>query len=51
MVLQEIFKEWKITGKVYGSTTDNGGNIVNACVDYLQLVHIPCIGHTLQLAV
>ena len=50
-VLQEIFKQWKITGKVYGATTDNGGNIVNACANHLNLIHLPCIGHTLQLAV
>ena len=50
-VLQEIFEEWKIDHKVYGATTDNDKNIVNACVDHLKLVHMPCIGHTLQLAV
>ena len=50
-VLQEIFDEWAVTGKVYGATTDNGGNIVNACVNHLKLTHMPCIGHTLQLAV
>ena len=50
-VLQNIFEDWKITGKVYGATTDNGGNIVNACVNHLKLMHMLCIGHTLQLAV
>ena len=37
--------------KYNGSTTDNGGNIVNAYVEYLKPAHIHCIGHTLQLAV
>ena len=50
-VLQNVFEDWKITGKVYGATTDNGGNIVNACINHLKLMHMPCVGHTLQLAV
>ena len=33
------------------ATTDNGGNIKNACIEHLHLTHIPCIGHTLQLGV
>ena len=45
-VLQEIFEGWKIDHKVYGATTNNGKNMVNACVDHLKLVHMPYIGHT-----
>ena len=40
-----------VDNKVYGATTDNDKNIVNVCVDHLKLVHMPCIGHTLKLAV
>ena len=30
--------------------TDNGSNVLNAVVD-IQLIHMPCIGHTLQLSI
>ena len=50
-VLQEIFEEWAVAGKVYGAMTDNGGNIINICVNHLKLTHKSCIRHTLQLAV
>ena len=53
--LSEVIKEglvrWKIDGRVFYATTDNGGNIKNACIEHLHLTHIPCIGHTLQLGV
>ena len=31
--------------------TDNCQNIVNAVTDHLQVLHLPCFGHTLQLSV
>ena len=31
--------------------TDNGGIIKNACVYHLEILHVPCIEHTLQLGV
>ena len=31
--------------------TDNCQNIVNAVNDHLQVLHLPCFGHTLQLSV
>ena len=48
--LSVAIKEWGLDGKVrvYGCTTDNAGNIPNAIVDHLHLVHL---GHTLQLRV
>ena len=49
-VLKNVFEEWKIRNKVFG-TTDNSGNIVNACVDHLNLVHVPHFGETLQLSI
>ena len=49
--LQTFISEWKIDTKVFGATTDNGSNIVNAIVDHLKLIHMPCIGHTLQLSI
>ena len=39
-VLPEIFEEWAVTGKVYGATTENGGNIDNACVNHLKLTSV-----------
>ena len=35
---------------MFGATTDNGQNIVNA-IDLLSLEHFPCLAHTLQLAI
>lgn len=50
-VIQEGLARWNIESRVFYATTDNGGNIKNACTEYLNLTHIPCIGHTLQLGV
>ena len=50
-VIQEGFDRWQIGERVLFATTDNGGNIKNACVNHLEILHIPCIGHTLQLGV
>ena len=50
--LQAALKEWGgLEYKAYGCTTDNVSNTTNAVVDHLQLVQLPCIGHTLQLSV
>ena len=50
-VLQQTIEEWELASKVYGFTTDNGRNMVNAVVDHLKVIHLPCIGHATQLAV
>ena len=52
-VLSAAIKEWELDDKVkvYGCTTDNASNITNAVVDHLHLIHLPCVGHTLQLGV
>ena len=49
--LRSFIKEWKIDTKVFVAITDNGSNIVHAIVEHLNLVHMPCIGHTLQLSI
>ena len=49
-VISTMFEDWKITGKVFGSTTDNAQNIVNA-IGLLGMDHFPCIAHTLQLGI
>ena len=45
-----ILKEWKIEHKVVAVTTDNAKSVVNA-TSRLNIMHIPCLGHTLQLGV
>ena len=51
--LSAAIEEWGLNDrvKVYGCTTDNAANITNAVVDHLHLIHLPCVGHTLQLGV
>ena len=51
--LSAPIEEWELNDKVkvYGCTTDNAGNITNAIVHHLHLVHLPYVGHTLQLGV
>ena len=44
-------KQMGITDYIYGATTDNAWNIRNAIVDIMELYHLSCIGHTLQLSV
>jgi len=46
--LSAVIKEWRLDDKVkvYGCTTDNAGNITNAVVNHLNLVHLSCIRHT-----
>ena len=50
-MIQERFGRWQIGEGVLFATTDNGGNMKNACVDHLEILHSPCIGHTSQLEV
>ena len=42
--------EYGISGKVIAATADNGTNVVKA-IDELNVLHMPCVGHTLNLAV
>ena len=42
--------EWGMTAKLASFTHDNGRNLV-AALNRLKWPHIPCIGHTLQIAV
>ena len=48
-VLKQAIDDWKLTGKVYGFSTDNCKNIANAVVEHLEVFHLPRIGHNLQL--
>ena len=49
--IEEVLNEWGIRERIYGATTDNTQNIRNAIVDIMELHHLGCIGHTLQLSV
>ena len=49
--LQAVVMEWDLSTKLQGISTDNGRNIVNAVKENLCWKHIPCFGHTLQLAI
>ena len=49
--LRNSMEEWEITDKVVMVTTDNGHNIRNAITEELELSHLGCIGHTLQLSI
>jgi len=46
-LLQAFEKSERLISKVFGATTDNGSNVMNAIVDHHNLIHIPCIGHTI----
>lgn len=48
--LHDAFEEWGIA-EVFTATTDNGRNIRNAIVNELNLSHLGCVGHTLQLSI
>ncbi len=48
--LGELLCQWNIQEKVVASTTDNARNISNAMRN-LNILSIPCVGHTLQLSV
>jgi len=49
--LYRLLIECKIDDEVFAATTDNGSNVVNAIVDHFDLIHMPCIGHNLQLSI
>ena len=49
-VVTGILLEYDISEKVIAATTDNGTNVIKA-VDQLNFLHMPCVGHTLNLAV
>ena len=50
-VLEQAIEEWELASKVYGFTTDNEMNMVNTVINHLRVIHLPCIGHTIQLVV
>ena len=49
--IEEVLNKWDIRDRIYGATTDNAQNIRNAITDIMELHHLGCIGHTLQLSV
>ena len=49
--VSKILADWNLLEKLYGATTDNARNVRNAVVDIMQVVHLGCVGHTLQLSV
>ena len=49
--IEVVLDQWGIRDRIYGATTDNAQNIRNAIVDVMELYHLGCIGHTLQLSV
>ena len=49
-VLRASFADWNIDGKSIFGVTDNARNILNAWSE-LGKISIPCIAHTLNLAV
>ena len=49
-MVPSLFQDWNISDKAPSVTTDNGMNIVNA-IGHSGLEYVPCITHTLQLAV
>ena len=49
-VLQEVASKWAVTNKLAACVSDNARNIVLA-LHHAGWVRIPCIAHTLQLAV
>ncbi|XP_073728840.1 E3 SUMO-protein ligase ZBED1-like [Misgurnus anguillicaudatus] len=48
--LRSIILEWGLQDKVFCVTTDNGANVV-AAVKKLNMRHLPCFAHTLNLIV
>ncbi|CAG8572709.1 1120_t:CDS:2, partial [Acaulospora morrowiae] len=48
--LQQEFNKWNITNKLLSGTTDNDSAMVKA-MRQLQVIHIRCIAHTMQLAI
>ena len=48
--LRTVVSEWNLEGKVVAIATDSAANMV-AAVQLLPWPRLPCIAHTLQLAV
>ncbi|CAG9829737.1 unnamed protein product [Diabrotica balteata] len=51
LMLGDIFHHWKIENKIIAVVSDNGANIKSAISNYLQIFHLPCVAHTLNLIV
>ena len=49
-VMTDVLFEYDISEKIIAATTDNGTNVIKA-VNQLNFLHMPCVGHTLNLAV
>ncbi|KAK3890989.1 hypothetical protein Pcinc_005154 [Petrolisthes cinctipes] len=49
--IRRVCEEWDIFHKVCCIVTDNGANIVAAVTKCLQVKHVPCFAHTLNLVV
>ncbi|MGH0161218.1 UNVERIFIED_CONTAM: hypothetical protein FKN15_040477 [Acipenser sinensis] len=49
--ISEILDDFNIRESVIAVTTDNALNYVNAVERYLNLVNIPCVAHTINLAI
>ncbi|KAK3883452.1 hypothetical protein Pcinc_012228 [Petrolisthes cinctipes] len=49
--IRRVCDEWDIFHKVFCIVTDNGANIVAAVTKCLQVKHVPCFAHTLNLVV
>ncbi|MGH0150253.1 UNVERIFIED_CONTAM: hypothetical protein FKN15_017465 [Acipenser sinensis] len=49
--ISEILDDFNIRESVIAVTTDNALNYVNAVERYLNLINIPCVAHTINLAV
>ena len=50
-LLNQIIDMWKLNGKIFTITTDNGSNMV--CAGHLMegIIRLPCTAHTLQLVI
>lgn len=51
VLLNRIFIDYDISGKIVGIITDNVSNIKNSVIDRLLETHEPCIAHTLHISV
>ena len=49
--INDILAEWNLPAQgIVAATTDNGANIT-AAIENLEVLHLPCFSHKLQLAV
>ena len=48
-VITDVLFEY-ISEKIIAANTDNGTNVIKA-VDQLNFLHMPCVGHTMNLVV